>query len=332
MKIIHRELLPSPTNSVHASTVEIWNKKPIFGWFGGTQEGSSDVGIYLYDSNSQGVELGCDDPIPRWNPILVNYNDRLMLFEKRGQFCDRWQTFFHNDISEWDRDCWDRPAVLPAGLNGPVKSRPLIQGNIMYCGSSVETMYDWTSYIETYEITNIGLIFKDRSKPLCIKDKKTYKNRYGRERETLGIIQPTLWVKKGVIYALFRSSCGLEKLYLSYNDGSGWSDPKPTNLNNPNSAVDVAVINDEVYLIWNSDPKFRYPLILSNIELTENNIYDIDIKRTICIDDSLDAENYLKKGCNSPELSYPYMINEGNKLHITYTYGRSKISYVVVEV
>jgi predicted neuraminidase len=335
MKIIHKDFLPTFTRSVHASTIEFWKDRPIFAWFGGTQEGHSDVSIYICNLfENKVIKLENKDGIPRWNPIILNWKDKLFLFEKRGIFCDRWQTFIH-DMSDWDLNEKlienNYNYILPAGLNGPVKSRPLIKGDLIYCGSSFETIYDWSSYIETYSLKNGMITFEDRSHPLIEKEKKDYKSMYEYRNKTLGIIQPTLFEKDNKIYALFRSSQGLNKIYLSYNDGSGWSDPKPTNLNNPNSSVDIVTVNGELYLIWNPDCRCRYPLVLSHIDFGEN-YYDIDIKKTICIDDSLDYDNFYENSCNSPELSYPYMIVHNNKIHITYTYGRSKIAYVVVDI
>ena len=34
----------------------------------------------------------------------------------------------------------------------------------------------------------------------------------------------------------------------------------------------------------------------------------------------------------SPELSYPYMVEQEGKLHLVYTYGRTRIEYIVIEL
>jgi len=338
MEIIHREFLPSDTRSVHASTIEIWNGHPVLAWFGGSREGEGDVSIYIYNLNNKKdiIKLGDTDVVPRWNPILVNLGEKIILFEKVGVFCDRWATFIH-DITNWDSNTTQKEIrhnqiVLPAGLNGPVKSRPLIKDGIMYCGSSFETIYDWTSYIEEYEIDNGQLIFKNRSKPLIEKEKIIYSNhRSGKTERSLGIIQPTLWSQDDKLYAFFRSSNGLNTIYFSEYLRSEWSNPIATNFPNPNSAVDVATCNGDLYLAWNPNPHDRFPLMVSKIR-RKGKSSAFEVEDEICISNDLDYDNFYKKGCNSPELSYPYLTENDGKLHLTYTWGRKLIEHCVIKV
>jgi len=345
MKIEHREKLAVSTKSVHAATVEIWNGHPVFAWFGGTKEGDQDTGIYLRNlkGKNETIVLGADDLVPRWNPILVNVGSDLLLFEKAGFFCDRWQTFIHN-VSKWNLDITPKETpnmeILPAGLNGPVKSRPIINGNRMYCGSSFETLYDWTSYIEEYIIDGSSVKFDSRSKPLTAPTKNRYFNpRSGRNEKTLGLIQPSLCELNGNMFAFMRSSKGLERIYYTDRktgaDGlTYWTDPIQTNLPNPNSAVDVVSYNDSIYLIWNPDAYNRFPLILSKIHLEGivNSEMQIEIEDSIVISDEINDENFIEKGCISPELSYPYMIENDGSLHIVYTRGRNLIEYCIVKL
>lgn len=345
MKITHRETLPTNTASCHASTIEIWNGHPVFAWFGGTREGNADVCIYLYNLNDDRkmILLGNEEAIPRWNPILVNLGDRLILFEKAGMFCDRWQTFIH-DISKWDaniakKEIRDSQQFLPAGLNGPVKSRPLIKDGRMYCGSSVETIYDWTSYIEEYVISHDGLHYNNRSAPLVAPIRVKYiDSRTGRNMNSLGLIQPTLWNEGDDIFAFFRSSKGLGRIYYTKrywgrNGRTYWHNPNATSLPNPNSAVDVATHNGNLYLVWNPSENERYPLVVSRIK---RNGYaqdvDFSVEDTVIISDEINDDNFIEKGCNSPELSYPYMIEHNGQLHLTYTKGRSYIEYVIIDL
>lgn len=343
MKITHREFLPSFTKSVHASTVEIWNDHPVFAWFGGPSEGDPDVNIYLYNltGNQQTMTIGQNEEMPKWNPILVKMGHFLILFEKSGVFCDRWQTFIH-DITHWDEDTTQKEiyhnrTILPAGLNGPVKSRPLIVGDIMYCGSSVETAYDWTSYIEEYIIDGNKISFNIRSAPLTVREKVLYTNRFsGKTARSLGIIQPTLWLQDDGIKAFFRSSKGLNGTYFSertydFNGDEVWSQPVATNLPNPNSAVDVAMLDGRLFLVFNPDENERFPLVVSEIERV-GNTPQFQAVNTVIVSDDLNRENFYEKDCNSPELSYPYMIAHDGKLHLTYTYGRKFIEYCIIQI
>jgi predicted neuraminidase len=348
MKIVDRRFLSTPTPSVHAATIAFYKDHPVFSWFGGSREGSPDVAIYLHNLNNdeQNIVLGDKDAIPRWNPILVPIKDKLILFEKAGTFCDRWQTFVH-DISNWTNDVTrkeiaDSVYVLPAGLNGPVKSCPIVSEDVIVCGSSVETMYDWTSYIESYEVNSEmpnHLMLLDRSEPLAIDEKKTYQDAFsGKTGKTLGIIQPTLWLTEGnddydgdILHAFFRSSRGLGKIYYArrYFENEVWDIPRPTNLDNPNSAVDVVYHKNKLYLVHNPDSMNRSPLVVSEINLNyDGESAKCDIVNQIMITEKVDEKIPL----NSFELSYPYMIEHDNKLHLVYTYGRSRIEYVTIEI
>jgi len=348
MKILHREFFPTTTPSVHASTICFWKDHMVSAWFGGTREGNPDTAIYLHNLNNDGevITIGTKDSIPRWNPILVPIGKKLYLFTKAGIFCDRWQSFIH-DITDWTNDIPEKEIfatarVLPAGLNGPVKSKPLIVGQegtprVMYCGSSVETIFDWTSYVEEYTVRKDDTFyFFDRSGPLNVEKKVNYTNPVnGRSERSLGIIQPTLWNDNGNIRMFFRSSRGLEKIYYSENWLGTWLVPKPTNLPNPNSAVDVVCMNDRLFLVHNPSNLHRYPLVVSEIKMTHN---DHSYKDEGSVDlETIDEIEVTKEipeniSCNSYELSYPYMVGQDGKLHLSYTYGRSKIEYITIEV
>jgi predicted neuraminidase len=340
MEIIDRYFLPTKTRSVHAASMAFYKDHPIFSWFGGTKEGAGDVSIYLYNLNGEKdtITIGDNDIIPRWNPVLVNVKEKLFLFTKSGMFCDRWQTFVHN-ISNWTVGITNKEIVatascLPAGLNGPVKTKPIIIRDVMYCGSSVETMYDWASYIESYDIAYSDLSYLGRSNPMSLSEKKTYIDHGGVTKKTLGIIQPTLWYdeKNDKMKAFFRSSKGLGWIYYSEThdeDYMLWSDePEPTNLQNPNSGIDIVCCKNELYLAHNPSDKFRYPLVVSKIVQDEK---DKTIFNTI---DTLEIRDNVSE--NNPfitqELSYPYMVERDGMLHLLYTYGRAMIEYVVVKI
>jgi predicted neuraminidase len=329
MKIIDRKFLNITTHSCHASTIAFYNDKPIYAWFGGSREGAPDVAIYIQ----------CDDKlytwqitqsVPMWNPILFPYKDKLFLFAKSGVFCDKWTTFMA-DISNILNDDFDikkcNIQMLPAGLNGPVKTKAIIDGHgFIHCGSSVETIYDWTAYEEVYTMENNVLKYNSRSEPLTV-PKKTYTHYFYGKRTTTGVIQPSLWIDKNHnINAFFRSSTGLGKIYHSvakYRTKHDylyekWTEPKETHFDNPNSGVDTVYFNGRLFLVYNPSQTNRCPLNLVEI----NN--DFEIINEVCIEDKIDSRS------NTNELSYPYLIEWDSKLHLVYTYGRSKIENVTI--
>lgn len=322
MEIKHREFLKSFTTTCHASTMAFYKGKPIYAWFGGSREGMPDCSIYIQGFGKT-YDIGRQDQLPRWNPILYQYKSKLFLFVKVGVFCDRWQTLIY-DISKIDKECFDinkvNPYVLPSGLNGPVKTKPIIHNNKICCGSSFETIMDWTSYIEEYEVKDSKFVFLDRSKPLIV-PKQVYKDYYGNSRMANGIIQPALWVDKyNVLHSFFRSSHGLNKIYYSNSKEGVWADPIPTNFENPNSGVDVVYTQDKLFLAYNPYSSSRIPLVVAELDDQFN------VKETLVVRDGIDEKDVTY----SIELSYPYLIENNGSLCLTYTYGRSKIEYVEI--
>ena len=345
MKILERCFLPQPRMSVHAASLAYFNGHMVFAWFGGSAEGANDVCIYLYNlhGDNKMIVIG-NDNIPRWNPVLFTVADRLFLAEKAGLWCDRWQTFFH-DITDWPRDITDKEIMataqmLPAGLNGPVKTKPLLEfgtysdgkSGVITFGSSVETAYDWSSWLEFYYLTKSNkLEFLNRQGPFFIAEKPVYTDFNGATRRGLGVIQPSLWHDDSGIHAFLRSSKPYGKIYLvdKFSGEYGYENitsPAPTNFRNPNSGIDTVYFNKKLYLAYNPSSSCRYPLVVSEIERTKERGLNFAVKEEVSIREKVTEEHAMF----SPELSYPFMIEQGGKLHLVYTYGRRMIEYVVV--
>jgi len=350
MEITSRRFLDTPTGSVHAATIEFFNDHPVFAWFGGSREGAGDVCIYLHNLNGDGgnILVGNEDNMPRWNPILFAHNDRLFMFEKSGTFCDRWQTHLH-DVTDWDENTDEKHVrqneqIIPAGLNGPVKTRPVFRDGIVYCGSAVETHYDWTSYIEEYSICPDRVWeYEGRSNPITVPEKDVFINPHnGRPQRTVGIIQPAIWEdEKGDLHAFFRSSRGMGSVYYSKESRGDtitkrWTTLVPTNLPNPNSGVDVATYEGRLFLVSNPDSTIRQPLVVQEIEKISDTewkvINEVVVRSSIEEEDRPKIVAGRRAGCISEELSYPYMIERDGILHLVYTYGRSLIEYCTINI
>jgi predicted neuraminidase len=333
MKILKRKFLNVKTKTCHASTVCFYQDEPIFAWFGGTMEGDPDSSIYVQTGKKVHLLVN-KHKVPMWNPVLFPFRDKLFLFVKAGIFCDRWQSFIM-DISNIFEPHFDlgnvAMEILPAGLNGPVKTKPIFQNGIIYCGSSVETIYDWSSYIESYiyDENNGSFVYVSRSSPLTV-PKTLYKDPYGSTRVSKGIIQPSLWVdSKGHLNAFMRSSGGLGRIYYSCSKDDiheKWSTPAPTKFENPNSSIDTVFFKGRLFLVYNPDVEYRAPLVVSEIEGEL-----LEVVNSVTIKESI-AEEELKKTSLTTELSYPYMVEHDGKLHCTYTHGRTKIEYVEIEI
>lgn len=325
MQIIERKFLNPITPTCHASSFDFYKDKIIFSWFGGTKEGHPDSSIYIKNLSDKLVVLGDKDSIPRWNPVVMTHNGRVCLWSKSGIFCDRWQTFLH-DITDWDK--WttrkekeELKNILPAGLNGPVKNKPIILDDKIICGSSVETMYDWSSYIEEYSLKNKKLKFINRSKPITVDKKRYYHPLSGSLKVSMGIIQPSLFYDGETLHALFRSCYGYETaFYAKLLDGE-WTKPRQINLLNPNSSLDCVFHKGYLYVCYNPSSIKRTPLVVAKFLLQNGLLKKID---QIIISDM--AESPI-----TDQLSYPFMRLKDDRLHLTYTYGRINIEYCCID-
>lgn len=332
MRIIDRKFLNTTTKTCHASTVvfDQVSNKPVFAWFGGSREGEQDSSIYV-QYNGIIRTIGRTKAIAHWNPVLFSIENRVYLSFKIGIYCDRWQSYVV-DLTEALKSFESlinldhlELQTIPAGLNFCVKTKPIVKPTgLIYCGSSVETIFDWVSYTEIYQFVNGQFVYADRSRPLTV-EKQTYRATtiFGAtiKKETLGIIQPALWEDdKGIMHAFFRSSRGLGKIYHSFGGGRDWTLPHPTSLPNPNASIDVIFLDKRLFLVHNPSEKYRFPLAIS--ELDEN----FEVK------DQLIISEEPSEDCFSAEFSYPFMVEQNGVLNLTYTFERTKIEHVQIEV
>ncbi len=300
----------APFESCHASTIV---EKPGGGmmaaWFGGTDEGNKDVGIWIAETDAQGnwsapVEVAngiqhADLRYPCWNPVLVrNHSDpgKISLYYKCGPNPRQWwgMLMTHN------KDGWSQACRLPEGIDGPVKNKPFrFEDGTLLCGSSTE--YDgWRVHFE---------VTKD--------DGKTWK-RIGpiNDGKEFNIIQPSvLQHKDGKLQILCRSREGNVITSWSSDQGKTWTNPERTSLPNPNSGTDAVSLADGRHVIvYNNTPKGRSPL---NVAISDDGKAWTD-------------KVVLEK--ERGEYSYPAVIQaEDGLLHITYTWKRKRIKHVVID-
>lgn len=120
----------APFASAHAlNIVELRSGKLLATWFGGSGEGQPDVAIWSaeYDRGkwSTPVVLAREAEIACFNPVAFYTNDgRLWLYYKFGPSPDRWSAA--RRWSDNDGATWSAVEHLPAGLYGPIRTRPLL--------------------------------------------------------------------------------------------------------------------------------------------------------------------------------------------------------------
>ena len=293
--------------SYHASTlVELENGDILAAWFGGKEEGDNSVEILM----ARRVKGKWSSPVamtnypdsPTWNPVLFRDNSgKIWLFFKVGPTPTNWTGACRTSID--NAKTWSEITYLPAGLLGPVKNKPiqLANGNIV-SGSSVETDRAWSCWTE---------LSSDNGKTWSKGGPITVPN-YPR-----GVIQPTLWeYKPGKLKMLMRSNdIGFLVESSSEDGGFTWTSGKPVKaLPTPGKGIDaVRLKNNTIALVYNHE-------IMNMLNLSFSNDNGITWSEPYIIEKS----NY--------NVIYPSIIqtNDG-LLHITYTWNRERIKYVVVD-
>lgn len=298
----------APFPACHASTiVEAEPGRFLAAWFGGTDEGRPDVKIWLarFDGKQWSPpELAAEESgFPCWNPVLFkSKSGTLFLFWKAGRSPETWSGYVR-----WSADqgkSFGPPEQLPAGLLGPIRSKPiqLLDGTIL-AGTSVESHRAWACWVE--RSTDDGKTWR-RFGPISVPG------------HPFGIIQPTLFQKANKTLVMFTRSRGIGYLCRaeSRDGGETWSPARPTKLPNPNSGADITrTVKGELYLIYNPVQKGRTPLVLGK-----------------SVDEGETWKTVHTFEDQPGEFSYPALIQASDgRLHATYTWNRTHIKHVVVE-
>ena len=294
--------------SCHASTITEINGDLLVAWFGGTEEGNPDVGIWIshYTSGiwSNPVEAANgfrDDNrrYPCWNPVLYNTGKSILLFYKVGPSPSAW--WGELITSDDNGYSWSNPHTLPADIYGPVKNKPLLlPDGVLICPSSSEND-GWRVHMEF--TSDNGLTWK-RTPPL--------------NEKRLRIIQPALLLHPGgMIQMLCRSKSSVILSSWSKDNGITWSQLTSSGLPNPDSGIDAVSLKDGRQLIvYNHTSRGRHIL---NVAVSENG-------------KEWEAAAILENDVKDAEYSYPAVIQTDDGLiHITYTWNRKQIKHVVID-
>jgi predicted neuraminidase len=293
--------------SCHASTIEETPEGLVTAFFGGSDEGEPDVGIWVsrHDGKrwsapvevANGVE-SAEKRYPTWNPVLFQMpKGPLLLFYKVGPTPrDWWGMVIQSDDNG---KTWSKPRRLPDGILGPIKNKPILLGDVLLSPSSTEDD-GWKSHFE--RSSDGG---KTWTKTDSLADAKQF-----------GTIQPTILIHPGnKLQALFRSQ--QRKVVESWSDDGGrtWSKLTATQLPNPNSGIDAVTLRDgRGLLVYNHTARGRSPI---NVAVTQ---------------DGKVWQAALKLETEKGEFSYPAVIQTADgKAHITYTWKRQKIKHVALD-
>lgn len=308
-----------PTPECHASTLAETPSGIVAAWFGGTGERFPDVGIWvsrLQDGQwSRPVEVvnGVQSPqlrYPCWNPVLFRHSSGpLLLFYKVGPSPSRWWGML--TTSNDDGQSWGEPAKLGSHdaighLIGPVKNKPieLTDGSIL-CPSSTE--HDgWRVHFEL--TSDLGKTWKVIGP---IHDGRDF-----------SAIQPSiLTYPDGQMQILCRTKQKVIGQSWSTDGGATWSEMSATDLPNPDAGTDAVTLRDaRQLLVYNHTLRggdFPAGRNMLNVALS---------------DDGKTWTPVITLERSEGEYSYPAVIQtHDGKVHITYTFRRQSVKYVVLD-
>ncbi len=307
----------APFPSCHASTIAETPEGMVAAWFGGTAEGKPDVSIYVsrqVDKKwgapvlvADGVQADGTTRFPCWNPVLIQPKAGiLMLFYKVGASPQKWWGEFRTSSDHGKT--WSAATLLPEGILGPIKNKPVILENgDLLCPTSIETATapsDWRVHFE--RTTDHGKTWSATA-PAPVAD----------GMKEINAIQPSILFHGGnKLQSLGRSRSG--KLFETWSEDGGqtWAPLTLMSLPNPNSGTDAVTLKDGRHLlIYNPVPKGRSPLCIAVSK--DGKTWEA----------ALEIENTPKA-----EFSYPAIIQTSDGLvHITYTWKRQKIRHAVID-
>ena len=310
-----------PTPQCHASTLAETSSGMIAAWFGGSHEKNRDVGIWV----SHRMEGKWSPPVevvngvqsdslryPCWNPVLFQPSGGpLLLFYKVGPSPREWwgEMMSSEDQGHTWSDPWKLGESTLGPLIGPVKNKPvqLIDGTIL-CPSSTEKIENGQTYWRVHFESTQDL---------------------GKNWEVVGpindgiefdAIQPSiLFYKDGRMQILCRTMQDVISESWSSDGGLSWSHMKATMLPNPSAGTDAVTLADgRQLLVYNHSKRGRHSpgRGLLNVALSDDG-------------HSWNPVMTLEK--QKGEFSYPAVIQSSDGLvHITYTYNRKSVKYVVI--
>lgn len=311
----------APFQSCHASTIAETQDNLISAYFAGTDEGNKDVGIWISIKPKKGskwskpVEVANgiqfrriptkeQERHPCWNPVLYQAeNGQLLLFYKVGPTPRNWWGML--TVSNDQGKAWSEPRRLPEGILGPVRAKPIkLPDKSLLCGSSTEHE-GWRVHMEI--TPDLG---KTWSRTEALNDGKEFP-----------AIQPTiLTYPDGKLQILCRSRGNLRQSW-SDDGGKTWSPLILSTLPNPSAGIDaVSLADGRQLLVYNHSTKNRAQL---NVAISTDGK---NWKAALKLEDNITVGGKRAYG------AYPAAIQASDGLvHITYTWRRKKINYVVID-
>jgi len=311
----------APFRSSHASTIVETKDNFISAYFAGTDEGNKDVGIWISikPKNSSawmepvevanGIQFShipTNEQMrhPCWNPVLYQAEDgQLLLFYKVGPTPSSWWGMLI--VSKDQGKTWSEPRRLPEGILGPVRAKPVkLPDGTLLCGSSTEDK-GWRVHMEI--TPDLG---KTWSRTEALNNGKDFP-----------AIQPTILAYPDRKLQILCRSRGNLRQSWSSDQGQTWSPLVPSILPNPSAGIEAVTLKDgRQLLVYNHSTRGRDQL---NVAVsTDGKNWNAALK----LEDSITIGEKRAYG------AYPAAILASDGLvHITYTWRREKINYVIID-
>jgi predicted neuraminidase len=295
----------APFASCHASTLlETPSGQLLAAWFGGTREGADDVAIWLsrFDGRWSQPEKVAEHGRPCWNPVLFRERDsgEVQLYYKAGPSPQTWSGFCRR--SQDGGATFGPTAILPAGLLGPIKNKPVqLDDGTILAPSSVESYNAWACWVE--RSTDGGRTWSKQG-PIH------------HPKHADGIIQPSILKSAdGSLFMLTRSTRAIGQICRADSSDGGltWTAARALDdLPNPNSGIDAVTLADGRHvLLHNPTHVGRTPLVLS-----------------ISDDDGKSWKSARVLESEAGEYSYPAVIQAADGVvHVSYTWRRQRIRH-----
>lgn len=239
-------------------------------WKGGHGQGRSNgemdanVGVWISSYNTQwsAPEEVIKSPHSIcWNPVLCKTPaNELLLFYRMGSTPRTALGFIKRSLDQGKN--WSESEILPAGIVGPTKNKPLFTSTgVLISPSSVEVGNPEDALKATacwIEISEDNGVHWKKIGPLESPDSK------------FAVIEPALFYNSnGDLSMMSRDranrigNIGFIWMASSKDEGLTWSDLIPTNLPNPDSGIEVVDLGQgKLVLIYNHSHTDRFPLHL----------------------------------------------------------------------